>query len=115
MMVRLTSTLSDLPGEGVRRTGRQEQVTPIAAGDLVQGIGAIDGLRPGHWSVESGEDGGKRFIIFGFRFLIFDSATADFGIEGFDADAEQAGFPFADAVVLRRRELGKARECLVIR
>src|ERR1043166_1321214 len=95
--------MSGPESEGVGSAGRQDNAENEAVGDLVQDFCAIDGLGPGF--NESQFDGASLGVVVGDE-----SAPGDFGVEGFEPDAEPDGFCRADAVVLSGGELGEAGE-----
>ena len=90
-------------GEDRGRAGRQDDGAHEAGEDLVQDLCVVDGLGPGF--NEGQLDGAGLGVVIGFE-----SAPGDFGVEGFEADAEAGGFGLAGAVVLGGGEGGEAGE-----
>ena len=73
-------------GEGVGRPGRESKMMRKAAANLAEDFGADHRLGPDQWRMHNGKGGTKESF-----FLELVAVTGDFGIEGFDADAELAG------------------------
>lgn len=91
-------------GERVGSAGWQDHTEHEAVGDPVEDVRTVHRLGPGF--------NGRQFDGTGLGVVVsFESAPGDFGVEGFDADAEAPGVAFADAVVLGGGELGETGEC----
>ena len=104
-----TVSVSVPESEGVGGAGRENKVMVEAVGDLGQDFRAVDGFGPGLRRAEGGECGLQHGVLVE---LVADAG--DFGVEGFDADAQFAGKSFAGPVVFEGRQLSQSVDCLGI-